>query len=114
MEIFGIGPLELLLILAVLLIVVGPQRLPEMAAELARVLRTLQRYASNVRQEFGDTMKELEREYDDMKGEWKEIGQGLEETAKPVEESLKAAGEEASRALDDANAATKPSEPAAP
>ena len=72
MDFIGIGPLELLVILALILIVVGPGRLPEMAAQLARFIRTFRRYAAEVTSDFNDTMKELEEEYDDMKGEWKD------------------------------------------
>ncbi len=116
MDFFGIGPLELLLILLVTLIVVGPRRLPEMAAQFARYVRMLRRYANSVTSEFNETMKELEREYDDMKGEWKEVGQGLaestravgeelEETTRTVDEELKAADQDARRALEESGRA---------
>jgi sec-independent protein translocase protein TatB len=93
MDFFGIGPLELLVILAITLMVVGPKRLPEMAAELARFVRMVQKYANSVRQEFSETMQDIEREYDDMKGEWKEIGQGLDDTVNPVTDTVKAASD---------------------
>jgi sec-independent protein translocase protein TatB len=95
MEFFGIGPFELLVILLITLIVVGPHRLPEMAAELARLLRAARKYASQITQELGETMSELEKEYDDMKGEWKDVGQGLDETAKEVRGELEAAERDA-------------------
>jgi sec-independent protein translocase protein TatB len=112
MEFFGIGPLELLVILAITLMVVGPKRLPEMAAELARFVRTIQKYANSVRQEFSETMQDIEREYDDMKGEWKEIGQGLDDTVKPVADTVKHASDEAGRSLADDAKEPASSEPA--
>ena len=108
MEFLGVGAPELLLILVVMLLVVGPQRLPEMAAQLARVLRTVRRYTDRVSREFNETMHEMEREYDDMRGEWKDVGQGLDETARSVTKELESANSEASKGLDD-----EPTKPAA-
>lgn len=116
MDFFGVGLPELLVILVLTLIVVGPSRLPEMAVRLARFIRTARSYASSVTKEFSETMQELEQDYDEIKGEWKEIGEGLDETARAVGEDLKAADQEAREALDDAKSAAegppKPTPPA--
>jgi len=102
MEVFGVGPFELLVILVLALIVVGPRRLPEMAAELARLLRAARKYASQITNELGETMSELEKEYDDMRGEWKDVGQGLEETAKAVGGEIEAAERDGRAVLEEA------------
>ena len=109
MELLGIGPAELLVILVLMLLVVGPKRLPEMAAQLARFMRAFRRYSANVTREFNETMHDLEQEYDQMRGEWKDVGQGLDETARTVNQELDAAGRETRQALTEANA--EPSEP---
>ena len=109
MELLGIGPAELLVILVLALLVVGPKRLPEMAAQLARFMRAFRRYSANVTREFNETMHDLEQEYDQMRGEWKVVGQGLDETARTVNQELDAAGRETRQALTEANA--EPSEP---
>ena len=101
MEFFGVGPFELLVILSITLIIVGPKRLPEMAAELARLLRAARKYASQITEELSETMTDLEKEYDDMKGEWKDVGQGLDETAKSVSAEVEAARRDASAALEE-------------
>ncbi len=88
MEFLGVGPAELLVILVLAVLVVGPQRLPEFAAQLARFIRAFRRYSSRITKEFNETMQELEHEYDDMKGEWKDVGQGLEEGTKAIKEGL--------------------------
>jgi sec-independent protein translocase protein TatB len=45
----NVGPLELLVVLAVALIVVGPERLPELARSVGRVLRQLRDVQDEVR-----------------------------------------------------------------
>ncbi len=49
---FGIGLPELLIILAVALIVVGPEKLPELAKTLAKTLTQLKHGAEELKQEF--------------------------------------------------------------
>ncbi len=115
MDFLGVGLPELLVILVLTLIVVGPSRLPEMAVRLARFIRTARRYASSVTSEFTETLKELEQDYDEIKGEWKEIGEGLDETARAVGEELEAADHDAREALDEAKTAAEgPPTPPAP
>ena len=45
----NVGPLELLVVLAVALIVVGPERLPELARSVGRALRQLRQVQDEVR-----------------------------------------------------------------
>lgn len=46
---FNIGPLELLMILLVALLVVGPRRLPEMGRTIGRSLREFRKASDEVR-----------------------------------------------------------------
>ena len=96
MEFMGVGLPELLVILVIGLLVVGPQRLPELAAQLGRFMRAFQRYSSQVTREFSETMHELEREYDETKGDWKAVGQGLEETTAGVKQDINELGQDPS------------------
>jgi len=43
MDFFGIGPLEILLILLIALIIFGPGKLPEIGRTLGRTMRTLKK-----------------------------------------------------------------------
>src|SRR5205823_11366564 len=52
----NIGPLELMVILLVALLVVGPQRLPEVGRSVAKVLRELRRQTDEVRSSFEATI----------------------------------------------------------
>ena len=49
---FGIGTEELLLILVIALIVLGPERMPRVARDIGRVLGDLRRTSDELREEF--------------------------------------------------------------
>jgi Tat protein translocase TatB subunit len=49
---FNIGPMELIVILLVALIVVGPKRLPEVGRSIGKSLRELRRASDEVRYSF--------------------------------------------------------------
>jgi len=51
---FGIGPQELLVIMVVGLLVLGPKRLPELARSLGRGLTEFRRASSDLRQSLAD------------------------------------------------------------
>lgn len=57
---FGIGMPELLLILAVALIVLGPKKLPEIARSLGRGLAEFRRTTDDVKREMQAAADELE------------------------------------------------------
>jgi sec-independent protein translocase protein TatB len=60
---FNIGPVELLVLAIVGLIVLGPDRLPGLARDAARMLRTLREMATGARQQLKD---ELGPEFSDV------------------------------------------------
>ena len=79
---FGIGMPELLLILAVALIVLGPKKLPEIARSLGRGLAEFRRTTDDVKREMQAAADELEAP--------PETGDAVDAHAKPAGE---AAGE---------------------
>jgi sec-independent protein translocase protein TatB len=99
MNVFGVGPAELIVILVVALIFVGPERLPRFAADVARLIRDVRRYTGGLASEFNQVMKELEQETEADRAEWKEIGEGLSEATKGVTAELNAAQQDADEAL---------------
>jgi Tat protein translocase TatB subunit len=60
---FGIGIPELLVILAVALIVLGPKRIPEAARSLGRGLAEFRRATAGIADEFQNAQAALEEEY---------------------------------------------------
>lgn len=57
---FGIGMQELLLILALALIVLGPKKLPELARALGKGMAELRRATEEVKEEFRHMEQEIE------------------------------------------------------
>ena len=58
---FGIGGPELLLILAIALIVLGPKKLPELAKALGKGMAEFRRATDDLKEEF----RQMEREVED-------------------------------------------------
>lgn len=69
MEFLGIGYQEVVLILVVTLVFVGPERLPHVAFQIGRAVRELRRYANAVREEFSEEFEYLEEQYRTVRGE---------------------------------------------
>jgi Tat protein translocase TatB subunit len=99
MEFLGIGLPELLVILLITLIVVGPQRLPEMAAQIARAMREFRRYTSSLSREVTEALGDLEKEYTAVREEWKEVGEAVRQDAKAIEAEVSGAVEDARAVL---------------
>jgi TatA/E family protein of Tat protein translocase len=59
---FGLGAMEIGLILVVALIVIGPKKLPELAGQLARTVRDLQRTATEFSRELTNPVNEIRRD----------------------------------------------------
>lgn len=98
---FGIGMPELLLILAVALIVLGPKRLPEIARSLGRGLAEFRRTTDEVRREINAVEDDLDESmHEDSKKPDPSKEKLPEEPteAKLPEDSTSAAGESAKKA----------------
>ncbi len=59
---FGIGILELMVIMLLTVIVVGPDRLPAVAADMARWIRQGRAYARHMMGDFNTVVAELQKE----------------------------------------------------
>lgn len=83
MELFGVGAAEALLVLVIALIVVGPQRFPEIARQGGRYYRTARRYANEVMKDVRGAMAEIEQEVgaDDLRSV-RDIGREMTDQAR--------------------------------
>lgn len=102
MELFGVGALEALLVLVITLVVVGPQRFPEIAREGGKWVRKARRFTAEVTAELREAYSELEEEVraegDDLRSV-REIGEevrtGLQESATDIRRIGRDAGDAA-------------------
>lgn len=95
MEFMGVGPAEVIVILVVALVVVGPERLPRLAADIARTIRELRKYTSSITSEFTEVIRDFEKETEGDRSQWKDIGEGLTSATRSVTDALRAARSDA-------------------
>jgi len=69
MDIFGLGPMEILLILIIGLLIFGPDKLPKIGRDLGRAFRSFRKASSDLTNEV---TKELEAEKLEHKDESKQ------------------------------------------
>jgi sec-independent protein translocase protein TatB len=89
MNFFGVGPAELIVILVVALVFVGPERLPKLAADLARTIREIRKYTGSLAAEFNEVIQEFEKDTAGEKSTWKEIETGITGAAKSVTDAVR-------------------------
>lgn len=81
---FGIGMPELILILAVALIILGPKRLPEIARSLGKAMREFKNATNELKSavNLDDDIKDIKHTIDDVKGDvWNMTELKLDEVA---------------------------------
>ena len=107
MDILGIGLPEILLILIIAIIVVGPKRLPEVAAQMTRLIRQLRGVATDVTSQMRSELDELTREYEQMRKELEEVKETAVKDVDSVSREVERAVQEAP-AIIESSAEQKP------
>jgi len=76
---FGIGTGELLLILVIAVLVIGPEKMVEFAGKLGRFVAKLRQQSDEVSREFREALSvdEVTKQIQDLKGEIQDIQQGI-------------------------------------
>jgi len=101
---FNIGFSELILILLVAFVIVGPRDLPKVAAALGRGVRTLRRFMREFQEEsgIGDVVDEFKRTSRDLEKTFKEADptEELKQARKDVEDAVRTSAEAAKETLD--------------
>jgi sec-independent protein translocase protein TatA len=77
-SVFNLGPTEILMTFALALILFGPEKLPELARMLAKVLRETRRASNELQATLRDTMSGLEGDHGPSVTDIKRIVQGLD------------------------------------
>jgi len=112
---FGIGIPELLVIMVVALIVLGPQRLPEVAKALGKALAEFRRATGDLSEELGNAKVMLEEEIRQAERTARAKSQhtappqaGSASTAKPLQTAPPQAGSASTEEQKDPPSATEP------
>jgi TatA/E family protein of Tat protein translocase len=84
---FGIGMPEMLLILAVALIVIGPKKLPDLAKSIGRAFGEFKRATAELKEsiDIDDDLKDVARNFDDLNNNVKDAIDGVEELENKVQ-----------------------------
>jgi sec-independent protein translocase protein TatB len=77
MNFFGIGPLELVVVVVIAVVVLGPERIPEVAVQIAKAVRYLRGYATSATSQMRTELDELTREYEQVRRELQEFRQDV-------------------------------------
>jgi len=116
---FGIGMPEMLLILAIALIVIGPKKLPDLAKSLGRAFAEFKRATSELKESFeiDSELKEIKTTFNEMSSELKDAivvdvdtkpeGQNLSDNSKDTKTTLNEMSSELKEA-NDVDVDTKP------
>jgi sec-independent protein translocase protein TatB len=107
---FDVGWSEILVIVVVAVVVVGPKDLPRMLRTFGKAMGQVRRTANDFRRQFDEALREAERE-----AGLEETRQQLKAIARPVEEAKKSLGDSLRQASDSVKAdALKPASSPAP
>ena len=73
MNLFGVGPMEAGLVIVIAVLVLGPERFPEVAVQLAKAIKFLRGQADRTVGPLRAEFEELTREYEEMRRELADV-----------------------------------------
>ncbi|HEX5370929.1 MAG TPA: hypothetical protein VFY10_16105 [Dehalococcoidia bacterium] len=100
MQMFGVGVFELLVVFIIAAIVIGPDKLPQVAADLAKWIRQTRAYARHLLGDFNEVISELEKEAGASREDWKEIASVITRTGGSLTDELNNVSRELKQAGD--------------
>jgi sec-independent protein translocase protein TatB len=77
MNFFGVGGFELALVAIIAVIVLGPERIPGAAVQLARAVKYMRGYANDATADIRRELQELTKEYDEVRKELNDFRQSV-------------------------------------
>jgi TatA/E family protein of Tat protein translocase len=84
MSFFGMGSMEIVVIMIIALIIFGPGKLPEIAAQAGKAVRDFRRVTRDLTAEFQDSIDDVQSTMDDMKSTVNEMRRETEELATSI------------------------------
>lgn len=88
MNFLGVGLPEILLVAIIAVIVLGPERLPQAAVQVARAIRYLRGYANSTTAQLRAELGDLTREYEDVRRELQEFRQSVRKDVSAIGQEL--------------------------
>jgi sec-independent protein translocase protein TatB len=99
MDFLDIGFLEILVIMVVGLLVIGPDKLPEYARKFGKMIRELKKMTKNLTGEVGKAL-DLEEEADELKKAAQEMKGALDADSQKLKEALDLEADEIAKVVD--------------
>jgi len=81
MEVFGIGPFEIALVVLIAFIVLGPDRIPEAMRQLGKWTRQLRELTNNITRDYGSDIQQLTGELTALQEEFRSIQREIGQVA---------------------------------
>jgi sec-independent protein translocase protein TatB len=85
-DILGVGPMELIVILLLLLMFFGPDRLPEIGAKLGKGVRTMRRATRDFSEEVQAARDAIEKPASELTAPVQQIAEPIQEVVQPFQD----------------------------
>lgn len=113
---FGVDFSEIMVILVVALIVLGPERLPKVARTMGKWVGQIQRYVNRIKMDVNNSMeleelRELERK---VKAEAEALERTVQQAGNDINHQVQKLGKELDQPEQDSAKSVPPSEPSLP
>lgn len=100
MNFFGVGAFELALVAVVAVIVLGPDRIPGVAVQLARAVKYMRGYANDATADIRKELQELTKDYDEVRKELTEFRQSVSKDVTSVADEVSKAVQQGRPTID--------------
>lgn len=88
MNLFGMGPMEILVIAVVALIIFGPGRLPEIGAQAGKAVRDFRKATTSLTSEFQDSINDVQATVGELKDTVRDVQRETQALGKSIPDSL--------------------------
>ena len=84
MNLFGMGPMEILVIMIVALIILGPGKLPEAGAQVGKAVRDFRRAPRDLTSDFEESISDVQTTMGEMRATVNDVKRETEEIVRTV------------------------------